>query len=76
MAHTTEIQGYTFTHNGDFSGDVDIVDTSRGPASWNNEPITIPFSVLADFVAQYIVGERIAALENAATLDVLLGRVK
>lgn len=66
MAHSTEIQGFVFIHNGDYSGDVEIVHTGLR--------VKIPFSALAEFVAGYVVGERIAALEQASPLDVLLGR--
>ncbi len=71
MAHTTEIQGFTFTHDGDYSGEVEVQDTSDPGGA----PFAVPFSALAAFVAGYVVGEKIREIENAATLDILMGKV-
>ncbi len=66
MSHSTNIQGFTFRHNGDYSGGVEVEHED-----WDC-CFEVPFSAL---VAGYVVGEKIAALEKADTLAVLLGRV-
>jgi hypothetical protein len=63
--HTTKIGAYTFIHNSDMSGVLEIVNSSGtvfkiGPAQ-----------VVLDFVAQYIAGEKIAKLEQATTAEIL-----
>lgn len=65
MSHTTKIGAYTFIHNSDLSGTVEIVNSSGtrfqiGPG-W----------VLLDFVAQHVARERIAKIEQMSTAEIL-----
>lgn len=52
-----------FTFNSDLSGDVGI---RKG-----KNRISIPGSVLIDFVAEYVRNEKISALEQASTSELL-----
>ena len=64
MAHTTIINGSVFVHNGDFSGDVRIVNPSWGKVADHDEhgkPIyeaTIPFEDIKGLVAAYVRDQR------------------
>jgi len=51
-------------HNGDYSGDV-IVRTEKGE-------VTLPAWVLIEFVAEYVRGRKISAVEDMS-VDQLLG---
>jgi hypothetical protein len=67
---------FNFNHNGDFSGDVlldiegwrvDLVHTSDSPYARHGEAIyqvKIPFEVLAELVAEAVLRNKIANLEN------------
>lgn len=66
MSHTTNAPGGTaFIHNGDYSGDVEIVaaDKTRG--------VTIPFEDLMWVVADYVRLQRISKIEEASALSLL-----
>ncbi len=56
-------QGATIHYNSDLSGDVII---QRGALR-----VDVPGRMLLDLVAQYIVDERIAQLEQASTEEIL-----
>lgn len=45
--HITEIEGWIFHHNGDYSGDVVIVTPE------DNAKLSVPFSALRGFMAEY-----------------------
>ncbi len=64
--HTlTTARGTTFHYNSDLSGDVIIVS----PGYMDT---TVPAICLLEFVADYVRGEKIAALEQATTRQILL----
>lgn len=65
MSHSTKIGAYTFLHNSDLSGTVEIVNSSGtrfkiGPAR-----------VLLEFVAEYVRAQKIAAVEQTSTEELL-----
>jgi hypothetical protein len=62
--HTTEIQGHVIHHNGDYSGDVTIIDPAK-------DEMTLPFEVLKELVANYVRDEQISRLESASADDIL-----
>lgn len=64
--HTTNLPcGWTANHNGDFSGEVFL--RPQG----GQDDVVIPFDVLAALVAEKIRRDRIAALENMTTGQLL-----
>ena len=67
--HTTEGNKVRFLHNGDYSGDVEIVDKATG-----EQLAIIPFTDLAALVAGWVYDMRLAHLEQASTSDILFGR--
>lgn len=66
--HTREYEGYTIHYNGGFDGDVHIIEPGGGAVM----KLKLPFSVLRDFVADYVRDTRISCLEDADS-DELLG---
>ena len=70
--HTTTIDEITFHHNGDYSGDVLIngaeveIDGYDGSTT-----VTMPFEVLAEFVAEAVRAQRTARLEQLEWYQVL-----
>lgn len=64
--HTTEGNKARFFHNGDFSGNVQIVVKATG------EEIEIPFEDIKTLVAEYVRRDRIRWLQQA-TDDAALG---
>jgi hypothetical protein len=61
MSHTTITDGgTTFTHNGDYSGDVRITAPSAG-----RPYIEVPFADLRQLVLWYLRDKAIERLENA-----------
>lgn len=64
--HTFEADDdFRIHHNGDYSGDVTIVHDKT------KQEMTVPFTVLVEFVAHFVRGERISKLENASFAEVL-----
>jgi hypothetical protein len=62
MTHTTKAaQGTTFLHNGDYSGDVQIM---RGHIS-QGAILAVPFADLRELVFDYLRGLRIERVEQA-----------
>ncbi len=70
--HTTTIDEHRFNHNGDYSGDVLIsgavveIDGYDGSTT-----VTIPFEVLAEFVAEAVRNQRTSRLEQLEWRDLL-----
>ena len=74
---------FNFQHNGDFSGDVvldledwrvNTIHTANSPYARHGQAIIevkIPFQVLAELVAEAVLGKKIADLENADYKKVL-----
>jgi hypothetical protein len=54
-------------HNGDFSGDAEIV---RFAPDGSTQTIAVPCQALLEFVAEFIRNERVAQLENATYEEV------
>jgi hypothetical protein len=54
--HTTQINETTFTHYGDFSGDISIIR--------NDKAIIVPFEDIKDFMAEYIRTKQIKMIEE------------
>jgi hypothetical protein len=65
--HTTEGKKYRFFHNGDFSGDVKIMEIKTGEIV-----AEVPFDDLKRIVASMLMYERIAKIEQMED-DELLG---
>ncbi len=64
--HTTEGEKFRFHHNGDFSGDVVIVNNET------DEHIRVPMSDLLSLVAKYVRQRRIEELESASDEEILM----
>ena len=62
--HITGIGNVTFYHNGDFSGDVEIVTKSDGL-------VRVPYEVLKAFIAESIRTQKITQIEQASDDDLL-----
>ena len=67
MSHAFEHDGWTFNSNSDLSGAVIITD----PSEVGDGEMTIPAAALISFVANWVMRERIATLENATDAQVL-----
>ncbi len=63
--HTTNIENFTFIHNGDYSGNAQIQRES-----WER-PVYIPCSVLLEFAAELVRNRKIEALEQADAAELL-----
>ena len=61
--HTSIIRDTKFFHNADYSGDVEIMNATG--------KIEVPFEVLLDFVAQYVLGKKMETLEEMSTNQIL-----
>lgn len=61
-------KGFTFLHNSDFSGNVEIV---RKPGAEPVKSFYVPASSLLEFVANYVMNEKIAELESATAKEIL-----
>lgn len=64
--HTTECEKVRFFHNGDFSGNVTVVDKATG------KKMEIPFFEIKRLVVEYVRIEKIQKLEGCKD-DVVLG---
>lgn len=65
--HTMDFDnGINILHNGDFSGDVIIVDQREQ----RYHEVTIPVETILDFVAEIIRSKIITAVENTPTEDI------
>lgn len=62
--HTTTIGNTTFYHNGDFSGEVEIVTKTM-------MRVSVPYDELKAFIAESIRTIKIAQLESATDDEVL-----
>ena len=62
--HTSIIRDTKFFHNADYSGNVEITNATG--------EIEVPFEVLLDFIAQYVLGKKMKAFEKMST-DQILG---
>lgn len=56
-----------FHHNGDYSGDVDIVRSTQAGEKF----IRVPFWQLRRLVAEYIRSEKIGQIENATDRELM-----
>ena len=66
-----DASGVTIHYNSDLSGNC-LISSVPGEALISDDaPLKIPGRVLLDFVAQFIVNERIAKLEQAGTSEIL-----
>lgn len=65
--HTFKSGRYAIQHNGDYSGDVeiDVTQADISPLGGNRVAVTLPFTVLRDFIAEYVRDELIDRLEQA-----------
>ena len=64
--HTTNGKKIRFFHNGDYSGDVKMIEIKTG-----KEIGEVPFDDLKTLVAQYVRDERVQKLEDASDDHVL-----
>ena len=60
--HTTETLNCYFVHNGDYRGEVRIIQ--KDPASDTREEITVDFADLVAFVGQAVQAQQISRLEQ------------
>ena len=67
IMHTIEGKKLKMHHNGDFSGDVHLVDKKSGRS------FEAPFADLKLLVSEYVRTERVIRLENLKTDEILLG---
>lgn len=65
MSHTTSFDGFSFIHNGDFSGEIEIVDTTTG------HRMLVPGRILIGFAAEIIRQREIARWENMEQDEIL-----
>jgi hypothetical protein len=73
MSHTTQCKGGTvFIHNGDFSGDVEIVEAGD-PNDMGRKRVAVPFSDIKAFVASWARQDLIRYVEQAPDDAILLG---
>ncbi len=61
--HTSIIRDTKFFHNADYSENVEITNATG--------KIEVPFEVLLDFVAQYVLGKKMEVLEKMSTRQIL-----
>ena len=66
--HSKIISNFTFFHNGDYSGDVEIINRTT------EERFSIPFERLKTFVAEWVRTEKISKLEQMEDDEILLFR--
>ena len=74
MSHTTTVNNVSFIHNGDYSGDVEIVlPPKKNPGVGNVEEmsLTVHFDAIKDFMAEYVRSELIEKIENASSDEIL-----
>lgn len=65
MAYTTRIDKTIFIHDGDYHGDIVIMESET------NREVKIPFVHLTSFIAEHIRQEKITELENLSTDEIL-----
>jgi hypothetical protein len=63
--HSQKHGGLQFTHNGDYSGEVEINNLDE------NVVMTVDMQDLLDFVAEYVRSKRISELEQMSTKKLL-----
>jgi len=61
--HTSIIRDTKFLHSADYSGNIEIVNSTG--------KIEVPFEVLLDFVAHYVLGKKMKSLEKQSTNQIL-----
>lgn len=67
--HTTRIGDYSFNHDGDpQGGEVSILKRNSDATDYL---CRIPFNVIAEFVGQQVLSNKIAALEQQTGCEVL-----
>jgi hypothetical protein len=70
--HSFDVGKITFLHNGDFSGDVQIV---MPPVHGVRAGLHVPFAALKALVAKYVRQEKISALEHSTDDELLFPEV-
>jgi hypothetical protein len=76
MSHTTKCNGGTvFIHNGDFSGDVEIVEAGC-PNDMSRKRISVPFSDVKALVAKWARSRLVQQIENASANEILIGETQ
>ena len=63
MSHTTEIKTLTFTHNGDYSGDIQILDQKNGCS------MALPSDELFEFFGRYLQRQEESRLGRMSGLE-------
>lgn len=64
--HTTEGTKYRFFHNGDYSGDIQVMNKDT------NQIVEIPFIDLKRLVSSWVLLEKTTKLEQAEDDEILL----
>ena len=65
MSYTTSFEGFSFIHNSDWSGEVDIVNTVT------KQRMSVPGNVLLSFAAEFIRNREISRWENMDSDEIL-----
>ena len=69
--HHMDLGNFSINFNGDFSGDI-LVDLTNGSGFVGTKRVCeMPFMVMAAIVAEKIRREKISALEEASTAELL-----
>jgi len=69
---STEIDGITFHHNGDFSGDVLLALPHASVINWpSHMEVQIPFSTLVELVGRAMQQATISEIENETGAEFL-----
>lgn len=69
---TSRIEGVTFHHNGDFSGNVAIAVPHTSVQNWpDHAVIEIPFLVLAELVGRKLKSDLMAEIEMESGVEFL-----
>jgi hypothetical protein len=70
--HSSIHHGITFIHHGDYAGKTEIIlpKAAIKPAAPGNVYVEVPFQALLEFVAEYVVQQRITKLEQAEPEEV------
>ena len=67
--HSTIIGEYIINHNGDWSGDIEIIDPE-------GQMVVIPLNVVRGLVATYVKEKKMERLEMLGDIDVLFPHYK
>lgn len=73
MSHTTRVGKTVFIHNGDFSGDVELIVDKQQIQKWEHgeRTVSVPFEEIKGLVAEYVRQKTLEAV-HAADADELL----